>query len=153
MTRRALRRVTCGANAPGDARHFVRGVLHAQLPAEGDGIVGARTDGSDGSDDVVDRAELLVSEVVTVATRHSSPASATVAVTADLRTVRVEVSDPHRGFAPPRDELDAIWELGSAPTAPGPDGLPLGVVDRLAPRWGVDLTRPGKTVWFELDRD
>ncbi len=47
------------------------------------------------------------------------------------------MSDAHRGFGLEND---------------GP-GLGLTIVDWVAPRWGVDLSEPGKTVWFELEAD
>jgi anti-sigma regulatory factor (Ser/Thr protein kinase) len=84
---------------------------------------------------LVDEAELLVSEVVTVATLHSGSDEANVAVSTENGCVRIEVTDAHRGFA----------------LEPEDAALGLRIVDRVAPRWGVDLTKPGKTVWFELE--
>ncbi len=118
------RSVPVGPDAPGIARRFVRD----ELDDLGDHV-------ADGA--LVDHAELLVSEVVTVATLHSGSEEATVAVVADGKRVRVEVSDAHRGFGLEND---------------GP-GLGLTIVDWVAPRWGVDLSEPGKTVWFELEAD
>ena len=113
------RSIHVGPDAPADARHFVR----RQLGGE-----------PDVDTEVVDEAELLVSEVITVATLHSGSDEAQVAVTNEHGCVRIEVTDAHRGFA----------------LEPYAAALGLRIVDRVAPRWGVDLTKPGKTVWFEL---
>lgn len=128
MTRRATTQLHIGLDAPGDARRFVRSTL----------------DTWDDETFCAD-AELLVSEVVTVATLQSGSARATVAVAEDDDTIRVEVSDVHRGFAL------ALAERGNRDGAQAASGLGLNIVDWVAPRWGVDLTKPGKTVWFELD--
>lgn len=119
LPNRVTRSVPVGPDAPADARHFIRDRLDDR--------------GLDGA--VLDDAELLVSEVVTVATLNSGSDRARVSVVADNERVRVEVSDAHRGFALKPD---------------GP-GLGLTIVDWVAPRWGVDLSEPGKTVWFELE--
>jgi len=112
------RSVHIGLTAPRDARRFVRQQL------DGDAAMS-----------VVDDAELLVSEVVTVATLSSGSTDALVGVSNEDGHVRVEVSDVHRGFA----------------LVPDGAALGLGIVDLVAPRWGVDLSKPGKTVWFELE--
>jgi hypothetical protein len=56
-------------------------------------------------------------------------------------TVRVEVSDPGRGFEPDPPRADP--ERGQ--------GFGLFLVDQLADRWGV-MNRPSSRVWFEIDR-
>jgi anti-sigma regulatory factor (Ser/Thr protein kinase) len=94
--------------------------------------------------ELLDDVRLLVSELVTNSVRHSSArtrdvVSLSVAVTAT--SLRVEVSDPGKGFEPVPRDADR--------TRPGGWGLYL--VDQLADRWGVardHLTR----VWFEMDR-
>lgn len=126
---RSTTEVRVGVWAPADARHFVRDEL-----VLADGWIGQ---------DLVDDAELLVSEVVTVATLRSGSDEATVAVAADDCVIRVEVTDAHRGFTSAGSGLDIDRD--------GPDALGLNIVDWVAPRWGVDLSKPGKTVWFELD--
>jgi anti-sigma regulatory factor (Ser/Thr protein kinase) len=87
---------------------------------------------------------LLVSELVTNSVRHSEIGPqdlvrVTVQVTAN--TIRVEVSDAGKGFAPQPRDLDRSR----------PGGWGLYLVDQLADRWGVmrnHITR----VWFEIDR-
>jgi PAS domain S-box-containing protein len=86
---------------------------------------------------VADRAELLVSELVTNAVRHARGP-------VELRMVRgasllVEVTDPVPD--PPRERT-------ASPDDEGGRGLPL--VARLSRRWGTRREPAGKTVWFEL---
>ena len=52
--------------------------------------------------------------------------------------IRCEVSDHGSGFVPVKKRR------------PGPGGLGLMIVDRLAARWGVNRDEP--CVWFEIDR-
>ena len=92
-----------------------------------------------GFGDVADVAELLVSEVVTNAIEHGR-SGGLVQVIALPAGLRVEVSD--RSTDPP--------ELRN-PSPAEPTGRGLAIVSDLARRWGVDLRRDGKTVWFELD--
>ena len=86
---------------------------------------------------------LLVTELVTNGVRHgSSRGDVAVAVTANERIVRVEVSDCGRGFSPPEAPM---------PRADGSGGWGLQLVDRVATQWGVEVA--DKTcVWFELTR-
>ena len=93
--------------------------------------------------DLVDAAELLVSELVTNAVVHAHSRASVVIVTGRDRTdVRIEVHDDGRD--PPR--------LGGF----DPDALSgrgLALVDAISDRWGVEPsapTAPGKRVWFEL---
>jgi anti-sigma regulatory factor (Ser/Thr protein kinase) len=99
--------------------------------------------GSAVDSDVLEDVRLLVSEVVTNAVRHGG-GGRRQHISMDLRftddgLIRVEVTDGGPGFTPGRPE-------------PRPDragGWGLVLLDRLADRWGVDLT--GDTmVWFEL---
>ncbi|MEV0178108.1 ATP-binding protein [Streptomyces sp. NPDC050625] len=88
-------------------------------------------------DEVVDVAELLVSELATNALRHAaSPFRLTLL--ASHGVLRCEVADTdHR--AP--EVLDAgITESGRGMT----------LVHALARRWGCHREGPGETVWFEL---
>jgi anti-sigma regulatory factor (Ser/Thr protein kinase) len=86
---------------------------------------------------------LLVSELVTNSVRHSDAHSHDVvhmSVSVSETSLRVEVSDPGKGFEPKPRDADR--------TRPGGWGLYL--VDQLSDRWGVGrdhLTR----VWFEMD--
>jgi anti-sigma regulatory factor (Ser/Thr protein kinase) len=93
-----------------------------------------------GDDDLVEAAELLVSELVTNAVLHAGSA---VEVTVDGRWpghgVRIEVQDA--SVAEPRlggFDLDSV------------SGRGLAMVDAISARWGVDQVRTGKRVWFEL---
>ncbi len=87
---------------------------------------------------LVDSAELLVSELVTNAVRHSHGRPL------ELRLVRgetllCEVDD---------DDHTLPTLLGTEPTAEVGRGL--RVVSTLAREWGASRTGTGKTVWFEL---
>jgi anti-sigma regulatory factor (Ser/Thr protein kinase) len=100
------------------------------------------------ADDVPERrlrdVRLLVSELVTNAVRHAGLASGDrirLLVQQHETVLRVEVHDPGVGFEP---------------RAPVPDparasGWGLYLVDELADRWGMDATRGGTRIWFELD--
>jgi PAS domain S-box-containing protein len=103
------------------ARHFVRAALDDVAP------------------DVVDIAQLLVSELVTNAVLH---ARTTVEVSARVAegTVRVGVRDrrPDRGLVP-----------HDCPSYAG-TGQGLALVELLADRHGVETDDRAKTVWFEL---
>lgn len=91
-------------------------------------------------------AELLVSEVVTNALRHSgvdAHGSIDLQIVRSRRGLRVEVRDPGPGF------------ICGAPALPDPDeagGRGLYLVAALADRWGVE--REGRTlVWFEIEAE
>ena len=89
---------------------------------------------------LVERAELLVSEVVTNAVRHADldpDDRIEVHVHGSPSTLRVDVIDPGPGFDP----------VGRRPRLSG--GWGMWLLDRLATRWGVE--RDGNTrVWFEV---
>jgi anti-sigma regulatory factor (Ser/Thr protein kinase) len=84
-------------------------------------------------------AELLISELVTNALRHTRSDVILVDVSADAR-IRVSVTDQSSRM-PQRQ-------------SPGPDepeGRGLMIVDELAANWGIDaLPGDGKRIWFEL---
>ncbi|MFF0016548.1 SpoIIE family protein phosphatase [Streptomyces sp. NPDC005374] len=87
---------------------------------------------------LVDAAELLVSELVTNAVRHSHSRAV------ELRLVRgdtllCEVDD---------DDHDLPNLLSAGPA--DEQGRGLRVVSTLAREWGASRTKAGKTVWFEL---
>ena len=95
------------------------------------------------SDQVLEDATLLVSELVTNAVRH---ALRTGIPEVELRIgnegdrIRVVVSDPGDGFiVQPR-----------LPTASESSGWGLYLVDRIADRWGV-VNGDRNEVWFEID--
>ena len=94
-------------------------------------------------DDHVERAALLVSELVTNAVVH---AASDVRIRVSARPVtRVEVEDdsPRLPKTPSPTAADALE----------PGGLGLTIVDCLASRWGADPRPKGKVVWFELDHE
>ncbi|MFE2280385.1 SpoIIE family protein phosphatase [Streptomyces sp. NPDC059454] len=104
-----------------EARRFVRAALGGAAP------------------DLVDTAQLLVSELVTNVVLHART-EVEVAARVDDGTVHVRVGDrrPDRGLVP----------HGCPPYAGTGQGLPL--VARLSSRRGVETGGGGKTVWFEL---
>ncbi|MFI2641907.1 ATP-binding protein [Streptomyces sp. NPDC018610] len=104
------------------ARRFVRDVLDGAVP------------------DVVDTAQLLVSELVTNAVMHAHTEVEVQAWAVDGR-VHVQVSDhrPDRVLVPPAD--------GSAYAG---TGRGLAMVEQLASTHGVLVGEDRKTVWFEL---
>jgi len=92
---------------------------------------------------VLEDIRLLVSELVTNAVRHADAARAGevgLDVTIARGAVRVEVTDPGKGFEPaPRDD-----EMSR------PGGWGLYLVDRIADRWGIGRNHLNR-VWFEID--
>ncbi|MFC8391311.1 MULTISPECIES: SpoIIE family protein phosphatase [unclassified Streptomyces] len=104
-----------------EARRFVRAALDGAAP------------------DLVDTAQLLVSELVTNVVLHART-EAEVTARVDDGTVHVRVGDrrPDRGLVPHE----------CPPYAGTGQGLPL--VAGLSSRRGVDTGAGGKTVWFEL---
>jgi anti-sigma regulatory factor (Ser/Thr protein kinase) len=88
---------------------------------------------------VADTCELLVSELVGNAVRHTGAQTFGLRVTRRRGWIRVEVRDPSRALPCllPVREMDL-------------SGRGLMLVDKLSDRWGVDLLARGKTAWFEL---
>ncbi|MCL2728429.1 MAG: ATP-binding protein [Actinomycetia bacterium] len=86
-----------------------------------------------------DTVELLVSELVGNAVRHTGARTFGLRMQRRRGWIRIEVRDPSRALPcllPVRD-LDV-------------SGRGLFLVDTLSDRWGVDLQPRGKTTWFEL---
>jgi anti-sigma regulatory factor (Ser/Thr protein kinase) len=83
--------------------------------------------------------ELLVSELVGNAVRHTGARTFGLRLLRRRGWIRVEVRDPSRALPclMPVRELDV-------------SGRGLFLVDKLADRWGVDLLPRGKTTWFEM---
>jgi anti-sigma regulatory factor (Ser/Thr protein kinase) len=93
-----------------------------------------------GCDGAVVDAELLVSELVTNAVLHAR-SQTTVTVERDGHgLLRVAVCDASP--APPR-----LRDYGPESVT----GRGMLLVDRIAHRWGVDVSGSGKCVWFEVD--
>jgi anti-sigma regulatory factor (Ser/Thr protein kinase) len=86
-------------------------------------------------DELVDRARLIVSELVANAVLHGS-GTLTVALLRSSRSVRLEVCDD--GDGPVRVTRGAVDR---------PAGRGLLIVEGLADGWGVDQGDRGKVVW------
>jgi len=93
-------------------------------------------------------ARLLVSELVANALRHTDAVGEEalglrVETTSDA--VRIEVSDPGSGFAPPSGPVPR-------PSPGTSSGRGLFILDSLSDRWGTEPGRERSVVWFEIDR-
>ena len=108
--------------APADARRFVSAVLSAA-----------------GHDACLEDAQLVTSELVTNAVKHTAAPRVEVSVALFDDHVRIEVADTAEGVP----ELQRVQ-----PTSVG--GLGLVVVDKIAQQWGVDPRVTGKAVWCVL---
>jgi len=123
-------------------------MLELRLPIELDSAATARHAvdvlASELPEDQLGDVRLLVSELVTNALRHGELSDAdhiNLTVVVANAHVRVEVTDPGRGFEP-----------GPAPEDPNSaEGWGLYLVATLSDRWGVE-SGDDTRVWFELDR-
>ncbi len=95
-----------------------------------------------GRDDLVDSAQLGVSELVTNAVLHASP-PITVRVRGTREHPRVEVHD--HSEVPPEVNTSIADDDSLLSTI----GRGIGIVACYSASWGADLTGPGKMVWFE----
>ncbi|QNN54132.1 ATP-binding protein [Nocardioides mesophilus] len=95
-----------------------------------------------GRPDLVDSAELGVSELVTNAILHAAP-PITVRVRGSAQHPRVEVHDA--STRPPEVSLD----LDDDDALLSAVGRGLGLVALYSATWGADLSGDGKVVWFE----
>jgi anti-sigma regulatory factor (Ser/Thr protein kinase) len=95
-----------------------------------------------GRDDVLDAAELGVSELVTNAILHAEP-PITVQVRGTRRHPRVEVHD--RSSRPPSADTDLTGEERLLSTV----GRGMGIVALYSTAWGAEVSAGGKLVWFE----
>jgi anti-sigma regulatory factor (Ser/Thr protein kinase) len=89
---------------------------------------------------LVEDGELLVSELVGNAVRHTGARTFGLRISRRRGWVRVEVRDPSRALPCLVPIVRPLDESGRG----------LMLVDMLADRWGVDLLPRGKTTWFEL---
>ena len=113
-------RLPADRSSPARAREFVHESLEGLAP------------------EVVDDAELLVSELVTNAVLHArTPLEVNIHVGAG--EVRVEVHDDSDVLPVARISSDA--SVG---------GRGLQLVERVARSWGIERRNRGKVVWFEL---
>lgn len=96
------------------------------------------------SPDLIERAELLISEIVTNAVRHAAGDRVTIRLEADSSIdSAIEVSVHDRDSKRPRP-------LNAGPWDPGGRGLAL--LEALSDEWGTRSARVGKWVWFRLAR-
>ena len=137
--------------------------LRIRLAADTVSVPGARRFVTDGlrawsMDDVVDDAELCVSELAGNAALHSASSFMVVTLHRTARTVRVAVEDdgltpalavhPRVGFPGPGEQIPAEQIDAESTTGRG-----LAIVSILASDWGVEETEIGKRVWAELTGD
>jgi anti-sigma regulatory factor (Ser/Thr protein kinase) len=127
------------------------GLLSMDLPGRAESVAAARQaltslNGSLQliSDERLRDAQLLVSELISNAIRHSGPVDTPVhlRVRATAQSMRVDVIDAGCGFNP-----DAV----PAPVRGRAGGWGLHIVGSSAHRWGVERGRQ-TAVWFEIDR-
>jgi anti-sigma regulatory factor (Ser/Thr protein kinase) len=131
--------------------------LRVRLAADPVCVSGARRFVSDGlrswrRQDLLDDAELCVSELAGNAVLHSGTTFMEIVLQTLHRGVRISVEDdgptpaaavvPRQPFAADGDETD----LDDEPTT----GRGLAIVSILASSWGVELTGAGKRIWAEL---
>lgn len=92
--------------------------------------------------EVVDEAQLCVSELVSNVITHVGPGTpATLAVSMSGTHLRIEVHDPDTRALPTLQIADADAECGRG----------MALVDAVADRWGVQLHDGRKVTWCELD--
>ncbi|WP_308404402.1 ATP-binding protein [Streptomyces sp. ATCC 21386] len=92
--------------------------------------------------EVVDEAQLCVSELVSNVITHVGPGTpATLAVSMSGTHLRIEVHDPDTRALPTLMDVDADAEGGRG----------MALVDAVADRWGVQLHDGRKVTWCELN--
>jgi anti-sigma regulatory factor (Ser/Thr protein kinase) len=102
-----------------------------------------------GLQDLVDIAELLVSELATNAVVHAG-GRYRLTLSLGVGILRCEVADERRHLPrPPHRQA----ESDANPDFDSENGRGLFLVDALAHRWGSRLVEEGKEVWFELQLD
>jgi PAS domain S-box-containing protein len=94
------------------------------------------------SEDIADRIELAVSELVTNAARHSED-NLEVRLQHTQQHVRIDVLDSSHRMPRRHDEHDVDDDATS--------GRGLLLVESVSDRWGVESAGLGKTVWCEFD--
>jgi anti-sigma regulatory factor (Ser/Thr protein kinase)/anti-anti-sigma regulatory factor len=125
--------------APGAARRFVREVCHYWRLDDADDPADAQERAA--LDELIDRAVLLASELVTNAVLHGG---GDVSLRMELQGERLHLAVADQ----------SPWQLRLAsPAAVAEQGRGLLVVERLATAWGVShQPEGGKVVWCVLDR-
>ena len=107
-----------------------------------------------GRGDLLDDATLCVSELASNAALHTSSTFMHIGLGLHRDVVRISVEDdgdvpvqavmPRPSFPDPDDQVELLLE-DEATTGRG-----LAIVSILASDWGVETTRGGKQVWFEI---
>jgi len=120
------RRLPGAVTSPGEARQFVRRILTSCLPPGGP------------TDDVLDGATLVVSELVTNAV-NAGGSSVDVTVLLHRDQLRLTVRDDASGRA-----------VVMHPSNTDNHGRGLIMVQRVSPDWGVDYRDGGKDVWVDI---
>lgn len=92
--------------------------------------------------DLIDTAELLVSELTSNVIKHTS-GRPTLTVVRSGAAIRIEVADPQADLLPIQRASDADAEYGRG----------LRLVAALASAWGYERAANGKRTWVELDVD
>ena len=106
-----------------------------------------------GRDDVVECAEMGVTELVTNAILHGEP-PIQLAVRGTTEHPRIEVHDcSHEPPVLPGSEALADFDLGGDDDVLLTFGRGLDIVARCATAWGADLEADGKIVWFVPARE
>jgi anti-sigma regulatory factor (Ser/Thr protein kinase) len=89
---------------------------------------------------VLSDIELLITELVTNGVQHAA-SDVDVRIAVGATTVRVEIGD--------RSPIEPVARI-TRTNEPGGRGM--HIVQQVASRWGVELRRTGKCVWFEVPR-
>ena len=110
------------ARAAGEARAFLRRAACSEHQAE-----------------VIEDAELLVSELVSNGLRHAAPPLKLRVRCDGGRRLLVSVSDGSPADLAPHQAADSAES-----------GRGLTLVDYISQEWGVENTEDGKVVWFSL---
>jgi anti-sigma regulatory factor (Ser/Thr protein kinase) len=88
---------------------------------------------------LIDRVELLVSELVTNAVQHTRSTLLTLTLIAQNTQLRVCLHD--NDPRPPKPRPASTWDLG---------GRGLHLIQELSDAWGTRPTPSGKWVWFRI---
>jgi anti-sigma regulatory factor (Ser/Thr protein kinase) len=120
-------RYSCLATSAGDARRFATDELRGYLGSTEDAV------------DVVDTAQLIVSELITNAV-NAECSSTELRLSCEGRSLRIAVLDDGGG----RPSIRAAGDRDE-------HGRGLAIIDSLATDWGVvDDSEAGKQVWVEV---
>jgi len=138
-----VRAVPTSSGRPGDAARTIRVAWRAASVAQVRRTLVEDLETRDVPAEVVDEAEIVVSELVSNAIRHARPlADGNLRVHWKVKAgvVEVEVSDGG-GDSTPRPAPRTVWAAS---------GRGLRIVRSLAHEWGVSEDRNGTTVWASV---